>query len=166
MNTKTDQIEAEIPRLRRYAAALLRGQGDADDLVQDCLERALARWAQRHVDEPVRPWLFAIMHNLFVSQLRRQASLRNWRLATPERAIPAEQETRLAFRDVLRALDQIDVDQRAVVLLVGVEEFSYAEAARILDCPVGTVMSRLCRGRERLRELLDMDGPMGVRRVK
>jgi len=166
VSTRADQIEAEIPRLRRYAAALLRGRGDADDLVQDCLERALARWTQRHADEPLRPWLFAIMHNLFVSQRRRQAFLQTWRLAPPERSVPAEQDGKMAFRDVLRALDQLDVDQRAVLLLVGVEDFSYAEAAKILDCPVCTVMSRLCRGREQLRKLLERDGPVGLRRVK
>ena len=166
VSTRADQIEAEIPRLRRYAAALLRGRGDADDLVQDCLERALARWAQRHADEPLRPWLFAIMHNLFVSQRRRQAFLQTWRLAPAERSAPAEQEGRMAFRDVLRALDQLDVDQRAVLLLVGVEDFSYAEAAKILDCPVGTVMSRLCRGRNGCENCSRWTARWAVRRVK
>lgn len=162
-------VEAEIPGLRRYASALVRDRGDADDLVQDCLEHALRAWSRRRRDQPVRPWLFTIMHNLFISELRRQARRGRavaWSDLDPEPSEQAHQDHVLSYRDVLGALEQLNIEQKAVLLLVGVENFSYAEAAGILQCSVGTVMSRLSRGRARLRELLDGDRRPSLRRVK
>ena len=159
-------IEPHIPALRRYAWSLLRDRDAADDLVQDALERAVGRWRLRRRDGSVRAWLFAILHNRFVSQMRaerRRGTQVDYAdgLAAPE----APPDGRLMLRDVLAGLDGLPEDQRAVLLLVGVEEFDYAEAARILGVPVGTVMSRLSRGRERLRLHLDAEAPK-LRRVK
>jgi RNA polymerase sigma-70 factor (ECF subfamily) len=165
------QIEACIPALRRYAAALLRNREDADDLVHDCLVRALDKLDTRRDEADVRPWLFAIMHNLFISQLRRTRSRPSSESLdeTHEAAmsVHADQESGLNWRDLLRGLNQLPVEQRTVILLVSVEDLSYAEAARVLDIPVGTVMSRLARGRDRLRQITeDGDARPALRRVK
>ncbi|MFQ5955571.1 MAG: sigma-70 family RNA polymerase sigma factor [Kiloniellales bacterium] len=162
-------VEPHIPALRRYAWALLRSDSAADDLVQDCLERAIGRWHLRRPDGDLRAWLFTIMHNQFVSARRRdrrrgvEASIDS--LAS-EPATMADQESVLAVHDVLDALRALPDEQRVILLLVGVEAFSYQEAADILGIPIGTVMSRLSRGRERLRLLLDAEGKAAVRRVK
>lgn len=172
MPDRIDLIEPLIPALRRYAWALCRDQHAADDLVQDCLERALSRWLLRRPDGNLRSWLFAILHNGFVSG-RRQAARRGAHTSLDERASelgqPAAQESTVAMGDLLAALDTLPDEQRAVLLLVGVEDLTYGEAARVLDVPIGTVMSRLSRGRERLRRVMDGERP-GVasvlRRVK
>jgi RNA polymerase sigma factor (sigma-70 family) len=162
-----DLIELEIPSLRRYARALVHDPGEADDLVQDCLERVLSRWGQKRSGEPLRPWLFSIMHNHFVDQMRRKMR-RGTMVALDDAPLPLRprQEDDLAARDLLRLLQNLPSDYRSVLLLVGVEEFSYAEAARILGCPEGTVMSRLHRGRALFRRLLETGGRPGLRRVK
>src|SRR6185295_5985334 len=113
----------------------------------------------RRDDADVRAWLFAIMHNLFISQLRR-AKARPTREPLDEThdaavSIRADQDSSLQFRDLLRGLAELPVEQRTVILLVSVEDLSYAEAANVLGIPVGTVMSRLARGRERLRQLTE-----------
>jgi RNA polymerase sigma-70 factor (ECF subfamily) len=163
------RIEACIPSLRRYASALLRDQQGADDLVHDCLVRALDKLHTRREAQEVRPWLFAIMHNLFISQTRR-ARIRDREGADPvgeDAAVTgAGQEDALRWRDLIRALDRLPPEQRAVLLLVSVEDLSYAEVARVLGIPVGTVMSRLSRARERLRELTGEGARPVLRRVK
>jgi RNA polymerase sigma-70 factor (ECF subfamily) len=150
-------IEVCIPALRRYAAALLRNRQDADDLVQDCLVRALDKRHTKRDGADVRPWLFAIMHNVFINGLRRAKARPAGEPMdeTHETAMSmhGNQESNLDWRDTLRALNQLPVEQRTIILLVSVEDLSYAEAAHVLDIPVGTVMSRLARGRERLRQL-------------
>jgi RNA polymerase sigma-70 factor (ECF subfamily) len=150
-----DRIAEHIPRLRRYARALAGDQHAADDLVQDTLERAINK---RHLWRPgsdLRAWLFAIMHNVFVNQLRsRQAHPED---ALDDDALPAvapADGARLEVRDVQTALAALPPEQREVVLLVGLEELTYAEVSRALGIPIGTVMSRLFRGRERLRVLM------------
>ncbi len=164
-------IEACLPALRRYATALLRNREDADDLVHDCLVRALDKLHTRRDDADVRAWLFAIMHNLFVSQLRHRKSrpagepLNESHEATLTQR--ADQEANLHFRDLVAALDRLPVEQRSVLLLVSVEDLSYAEAASVLGIPIGTVMSRLARGRERLRQMTEGEDVRPVlRRVK
>jgi RNA polymerase sigma-70 factor (ECF subfamily) len=152
-------IEACIPALRRYAAALLRGRQDADDLVHDTLLRALDNLHTRRDDGDLRAWLFAIMHNLFISQARR-AGMRRERepqavTIEPDAGQPGGQEEALYRRDLVRALNALPPEHRAVILLVAVEDLSYAEAARILNIPIGTVMSRLSRAREKLRQVVD-----------
>ncbi len=151
------RIEACIPALRRYAAALSHNRQDADDLVQDCLVRALDKLHTRRDDADLRAWLFTIMHNVFLSELRR-AKVRPTGepiVETHESAIRmhGNQESNLDLWDVLRGLKQLPIEQRTIILLVSVEDLSYAEAAHVLGIPVGTVMSRLARGRERLRQL-------------
>ena len=154
------QVEPLIPALRRYACALMRNRATADDLVQDCLERAVSRWHQRR-DGSVRAWLFTILHNLAVTQFR-QATARGRHMPIDDAAgeqelvSAAAQEQRLIYQDVLSKLARLPEEQRAVLLLVAVEDLSYADAAVVLNVPVGTVMSRLSRARERLQQ--EMDG--------
>lgn len=151
-----DAVVTEIPHLRRYARALLRDATAADDLVQDCLERALGRL---HLFQPgtnLRSWLFAVLHNLFISQRRAAARRRDEPMADPPSpAVPPVQPVRLEARDMGNALALLPPEQRAVVLLIGLEDMSYREAADVLGVPIGTVMSRLSRGRERLRQLME-----------
>jgi RNA polymerase sigma-70 factor (ECF subfamily) len=163
------QVEPHIPALRRYAWALLRDDQAADDLVQDCLERAVGRWHLRRRDGNLRAWLFAILHNLFISS-RRTLARRGVHapldeLVEPPHAV-GDPEQAAVSRDVLAALDTLPDDQRAVILLIAVEDLSYADAARTLGVPIGTVMSRLSRGRERLRRLVEDERPAALRRVK
>ena len=168
-------IEAHIPGLRRFACALLRGDRErADDLVQDSLERALSRWHLRRAEGDLRGWLYTILYNRFLSEQHRQKR-RGVHDALTE-AIEAElplikggQDDALEHRDLLRAFAALPEDQRSVLVLVGVEDLSYGAAARVLGVPIGTVMSRLSRGRERLRQFLngDVEGRgKGLRRVK
>lgn len=153
---------AEIPRLRRYARAMLGNRAAADDLVQDTLERAWARCALWRAGSDLRAWLFSIMHNLRVDQLRRPNmpihSIDEDDFEVPTRAT---QNDRLEVRDLESALRRLPDEQREVLLLVALEELSYAEVADTLGIPVGTVMSRLARGRERLRLMLE-DQASGV----
>jgi RNA polymerase sigma-70 factor (ECF subfamily) len=157
-------IEAYIPELRRFARALLRGDREsADDLVQDCLERALSRCHQCRSEGDLRSWIYTILYNRFLSdeQRRRRRPGHDTLTGVLEEDFPRSdggQEGALVQRDLLRGFAQLPEEQRSVLLLVGVEDFSYAEAARILGVPIGTVMSRLSRGRERLREYMDGDG--------
>jgi RNA polymerase sigma-70 factor (ECF subfamily) len=175
MNDMLRQIEPLIPALRRYARALTRNAATADDLVQDCLERAVSRWHQRR-DGDARPWLFAILHNLAVSQFRQQAT-RGTHVAleaASEHDVrqDAVQENKLIYQDVLDKLARLPEDQRAVLLLIAVEDLSYAEASKVLNVPIGTVMSRLSRARERLQQELEgsttgaQAGPAQLRSVK
>jgi RNA polymerase sigma-70 factor (ECF subfamily) len=169
-------VEPLIPALRRYALALLRNPTDADDLVQDCLERALGRWHQRRPDGDARTWLYAILHNLAVSQMRQRAR-RGAHMPVedvPEASllVAPSQDDGLRRRDLMAALAALPQEQRGVLLLVTVEGLSYAETAKVLSIPVGTVMSRLSRARDRMVQL--MDGASGsapverplLRRVK
>ncbi len=161
-------IEPHIPALRRYAFALLRDRDRADDLVQDTLERALSRWLLRRPDGDVRAWLFTILRNLHVSRWRserRRGSIVGLDEATMP-GVPARQEAALEVHDVLAALDQLPEEQKSLLLLVGVEDFSYDDAARILGMPIGTVMSRLSRARQKLRALVETGKVTLLRRVK
>lgn len=161
-------LEPLIPALRRYAYALLRDHDDADDLVQDTLERALSRWRLRRPDGDLRAWLFTIQRNLFVNAWRQRqrqgphAALDD--VGSP--GVAAQQEAGLEVQDVLAALDQLPEEQKSLLLLIGVEDFSYDDAARILGVPMGTVMSRLSRGRQKLRSILETGRATLLRRVK
>lgn len=153
MQDDSARLVACIPRLRRYARALMGERAAADDLVQDTLERGWDRLASWRRGSDMRAWLFAIMHNLHVDQLRRPALAT---VALDEDAPQPEQApaTTGVLRDIETALQLLPPEQRAVLLLVAVEEMSYEEAATALGIPPGTVMSRLSRGRERLRALM------------
>ena len=170
MDALVAQLEPLIPGLRRYARGLVRDADAADDLVQDTLERAISRWGQRRGQ--ARPWVYAILHNLAVSRGRRLAR-RGPHLElgdAPEAALAeaATQEGALRQADLLRAVADLPEEQRAVLLLVSVEGLGYAEASEVLGAPLGTVMSRLSRARDRLRRAMDADAPAipHLRRIK
>lgn len=154
---------AELPRLRRYARALVGERAAADDLVQDTLERAWTRAAQWRPGGSLRAWLFGIMHNLRVDQLRRPGlvtrPLGDEDFELPTRATQADG---LEIDDLDAALARLPEEQRAVLLLVAIEEMRYEDVAATLGIPLGTVMSRLARGRERLRIIMD-GGRAGAR---
>ena len=154
-------IEPLIPALRRYARALLRDVSAADDLVQDCLERAISRWEQRRPDGDVKSWLFTILHNLAMNSFT-QARRRGVHVALDDAdpsafAREASQENGLRHRELVNALAALPEDQRSVILLVSVEGLSYAQTAEVLNVPMGTVMSRLSRGREQLAAMLRVE---------
>lgn len=152
-------VEPLIPGLRRYARSLVRDREAADDLVQDCLERVISRWHQRRRDGDVRSWVYTILHNLAINSLK-QMSRRGEHVGLDDvdessmTSRPA-QEDELRHQDIVRALWALPDDHRAVLLLVSVERFSYAEASRMLGVPIGTVMSRLARAREKLRRIIE-----------
>lgn len=153
-------IEQQIPRLRRYARALTGDRVVADDLVQDTLERA---WSKLHLwrrGSDLRAWLFTVMHNVYVNQLRSRAAHPAVSLDESELNIVdrAAQTDRLEIHDLDVAIRKLPDEQREVLLLVALEQLSYEQTARTLGIPIGTVMSRLSRARERLRRL--MDGPV------
>ncbi|MCB4823741.1 sigma-70 family RNA polymerase sigma factor [Roseicella aerolata] len=156
------RIEATIPALRRFAFSLLRDRHAADDLVQDSLERALGSWHLRRAEGDLKAWLFTILYNTHIDGRRREA--RRARLlgeiaGLAEQATPQDApDHAVQFTEVLRHLDALPEEQRAILLLVGVEGLGYEETARVLGVPVGTVMSRLSRGRERLRRLTEEGG--------
>lgn len=159
MKDLLQHVEPMIPALRRYARALLREQAAADDLVQDCLEKVITYWDTRRGPGDTRSWVFAILHNLAMTALRRQSGSRSLHIAIEDVAeslsARATQEDGLHYRDLMSALDTLPADQLSVLLLVSVEDMSYADAARVLDIPIGTVMSRLSRARERLLKIMD-----------
>ena len=162
------QLLTWVPRLRRYARALAGNRDDADDLVQDTLERAWAKSGLWRGVVDMRAWLFSIMHNLHVDAIRRP------RIATvtmdddtPEVAMAPTQGERLAVLDLQAALDLLPIEQKEIVLLVALEDMAYADVAQTLGIPIGTVMSRLSRGRERLRALMEgRDEPVRLKVVK
>jgi len=149
------QILEHIPRLRRYARALLGDRYAADDLVQDTLERA---WNKFHLWRPgsdLRAWLFTIMHNVFVNQVRsKRNEIEKTMEELPVVAVRATQSDSLEIVDLEHALRALPDEQREVLLLVAIEEMTYGEASRTLAIPIGTVMSRLSRARERMRRLI------------
>jgi RNA polymerase sigma factor (sigma-70 family) len=143
-----------IPRLRRYARALAGDRASADDLVQDTLERA---WAKLHLyrrGTDLRAWLFTVMHNVHVNKVRAARSTDPLDDEMPELAQRAAQSDALVVRDLDRAIARLPAEQRAVLLLVTLEEMSYEQVARTLGIPIGTVMSRLSRAREKLRSMM------------
>lgn len=153
LNPKPDLIE-HLPRLRRYARALTGDVVRADDLVQDTLERALARLDLWQPGSDLRAWLFTLMHNLFVNQLRTRRPQDTTLDEALDIPVSGGQMEALAARDMHAALVRLPDEQREVILLVGLEQFSYAEAAQVLGVPAGTVMSRLARARERMRHMM------------
>lgn len=151
------RIEEEIPRLRRYARALTRDVTAADDLVQDCLTRALSKVHLWQKGTDLRAWLFTILHNQYVNNVRRavrEGSAVSLSDSEPSLTTMPNQAKRLELRDLQRAIAQLPEEQRAVILLVGLEGMRYEEVARVLEVPVGTIRSRLSRGREMLRQLM------------
>lgn len=146
-------FEEHIPRLRRYAAALVRDRTRADDLVQDTLERGLRKFTLFRRGSDLRAWLFTIMHNVYVNQIRSTASANALGMQTLD-VEPESLDNTAALLDLSNAFQRLAPEQRELILLVSLEQLSYEETAKVLDIPIGTVMSRLSRARERLRALI------------
>ena len=154
------KIEEEIPRLRRYARALTRDANAADDLVQDCLARALSKVHLWQTGTDLRAWLFTILHNQYVNHVRRavrEGAAVGLSDSEPALTTAPNQGKRLELRDLERAMAKLPEEQRSVLLLVGLEGMRYEEVAAVLNVPVGTIRSRLSRGRELLRQLMGMN---------
>ena len=162
-------ILACIPSLRRYARGLTGDPHRADDLVQDTLERAWSRYSRWQRRGELRAWMFGIMHNHFIDGVRA-SSRRAEQTALgelPDAPVRATQTDHLEVRDLDRCLQALPAEQREVLLLVCVEDLSYQETAQILDVPMGTVMSRLSRAREKLGLLMQgRDAVNRLHRVK
>jgi RNA polymerase sigma-70 factor (ECF subfamily) len=166
------QLLDAIPRLRRYARSLTYDTARADDLVQQTLERALAHWSQFDPQREITVWLLSIAHNAHLDGLRRDARV----TVTDPTDLQRAQDDRggdpgidVGLRmDLLAALRLLSPEQREPLLLVCVEQMSYAEVASVMNIPIGTVMSRVCRGRAALRKFLsgeEVAAPVALRRV-
>lgn len=167
MPRRSEEIEINIPHLRRFALALTRDRDQADDLVHDTVERALSRWYLRKPGLALRPWLFAILRNLHISAHRKRARMPFDSEVEIENigSVSSTVEDRAELVQVLQMLRRLPKDQCAAILLVSVEGFAYAEAAKIMGIPVGTLMSRLSRGRQKLRDMVDNPPEQKLRRV-
>ena len=157
MNDFARLLEVEIPRLRRYARALTRDVSRADDLVQSCLTRAVAKQRLWQPGTDLRAWLFTILHNQHVNDVRRSVR-EGVNVAVEEMApvltVQSNAIDVLQLRDLEAAIAKLPQEQRQVILLVGLEGMRYEEVAEVLGVPVGTVRSRLSRGRDALRRLM------------
>jgi RNA polymerase sigma-70 factor (ECF subfamily) len=165
MQDERDRLIACIPRLRRYARALVGDRTGADDLVQDTMERGWKKLSSWRRGSDMRAWLFGIMHNLHVDQVRRpsvQTDVLDDDTPMPE--VRASQADSLEMRDLASALNTLPAGQREILLLVALEEMSYDEVAATLGLPIGTVMSRLSRARQKLRA--QMEGRSVVSQLK
>jgi RNA polymerase sigma-70 factor (ECF subfamily) len=163
-----DEIEASVPALRRYARALTRNVDRADDLVQDCLERAIRKRSLFQPTGPLQAWLFRILINLWRNDLRFERR-RGDHLpidAVAEPSVAPAQPGRIALAEMSRAIDRLPDDQREALLLVVLEGMSYQEAAEVLGIPMGTLMSRIGRARAALRALTTGTGEPRLRSIK
>ncbi|AOE64931.1 sigma-70 family RNA polymerase sigma factor [Pseudomonas corrugata] len=154
MNELDEQLRMLIPRLRRFALSLTRNPSNADDLVQTCLERALSKWNDKRPDGDLRAWLFSILYRQFLDahrRSRRYARMLEFFTGRDETHPSAERS--VIAQSSLQAFDQLNTEQRALLLWVSVEGLSYQQVADILGVPTGTVMSRLSRARQALRQL-------------
>lgn len=164
--TMIEDLSAHVTGLRRYAVALTGSRFEAEDLVQETLTRAIAAAGSFRKGGNLRGWLFTIMHNAFISSVRaRRAADRELQYDLPELSQAPTQLDRLEVRDVLAGLSRLPEAQRAVLVLIALEDFRYSEAARVLGVPLGTLMSRLARGREALRRAMSEDAPPRLRIV-
>ncbi|MFO1057376.1 MAG: sigma-70 family RNA polymerase sigma factor [Dongiaceae bacterium] len=149
-------IAQEIPRLRRYARFLARNADQADDLVQECLTRAVSNIDRWQPGTNMNAWLLVILHNIFINEVKRRRPM-----LTSDGAIEQHgggtsggQEERIYLNNVQQAFDKLSTDHKEILLMIAVEGLQYEEAAAILNVPIGTVRSRISRARESLRELL------------
>jgi len=163
------QMISEIPALRRYARALTRDIDAADDLVQDCLERAWKRQGLWASGSNLRAWLFTIMHNLYINGVRyraRRPITEPYNIEDHPDGLNHTPDIDIQLAELENALQHLPIEQREVLALVAVEGQSYKQVSKIIDVPVGTVMSRLHRGREELRKQLFSEPPVKLRRIK
>ncbi len=168
MSRFLDEMEECLPALRRYARALTHNADLADDLVQDCVERAIRKHALWRPTGPLRAWLFRILLNVYRNELRhrrRAPDTASMSSVTIEPQVPSASPSRLAFAETARAMQTLPAEQREALLLIAVEGMHYAEAAEVLEIPIGTLMSRLGRARATLRSLTE-DGGTKLRTVK
>jgi RNA polymerase sigma-70 factor (ECF subfamily) len=149
-------IAQEIPRLRRYARFLARNADQADDLVQECLTRAVSNIDRWQPGTNMNAWLLVILHNIFINEVKRRRPV-----LTSDGVIEQHgggtsggQEERIYLNNVQQAFDKLSTDHKEILLMIAVEGLQYEEAAAILNVPIGTVRSRISRARESLRELL------------
>ncbi len=149
------QIVEQLPGLRRYARALTGDTWAADDLVQDTLERASRKWLLWRRDSDLRAWLFTLMHNLYLNQRRGLLEVQVLDAQALAALADADGVACDIAIDIDRCLQRLPAEQRAVLLLVTLEDMAYADVARVLGIPIGTVMSRLSRARRRMRELFE-----------
>jgi RNA polymerase sigma-70 factor (ECF subfamily) len=149
-----DRLHEHVQSLRRYALVLTRNPVDAEDLVQETLAKAIAAANSWQPGSELRPWLFRILHNTHVSGVRKARVRAEAAPDLPEPIVPEHQLAEIELRQVLEALEELPEAQRRPIMLVALEDMSYAEAARSLDVPLGTFMSRLGRGRAALRKLM------------
>lgn len=149
-----EEVHRHVQGLRRYAMVLTRDPHDAEDLVQDTLTRAIAAADSWKPGSDLRVWLFRILHNAHISNLRKARVRREARMELPEPVAEENQAKRIELQQVLEALERIPEPQRRPIVLVALEEMSYADAAKALGVPLGTFMSRLGRGRQALRRML------------
>lgn len=169
MDTFANLLIENIPHLRRYARSLTRDVQQAEDLLQDCLDRAWSRMSQWQADSNMRSWLFTIMHNLHLNSLRRNGGYPQWEYvdgAGPTDKRQSDIEGVMEVRDLEKALGRLSAEQREVLMLVCVEGMSYAQVSTVLGVPTGTVMSRLHRARETMRLWMHGDDATRLRRVK
>lgn len=156
MNALDDEIRQLLPRLRRFALSLTRDSSSADDLVQNCLERALSRWQHKRPEGDLRAWLFSILYRQFLDAYRRSRRYaRMLEFFIGHDQIQPSVERSVIAQTTLQAFEQLNAEQRALLYWVTIEGLSYKEVALILDVPMGTVMSRLSRARQALRQLSD-----------
>jgi RNA polymerase sigma-70 factor, ECF subfamily len=163
----SDDLHTYITSLRRYAMALTRDPAEADDLVQECLKRALTYIKKDHGIRDLRAYLFTILHNVHMDELARNQRAG---IQVPidddgvRLSYPAPQNAYMACRELPKALSRLPNEQRQVILLIGLEGMSYRATAEVLGIPVGTVMSRLSRGREALRAMMSPEAEVNDRR--
>jgi RNA polymerase sigma-70 factor (ECF subfamily) len=153
-----EALMEQLPSLRRYATALVGNAAIADDLVQDSIERALRRSEQLRELQHLPAWLRRILHNLYIDLMRRSRTLgiqQDIMELADHLELSAPAQDRGLICDFLRAVNTLSVEHRQILLLVGLEDLSYREIADELNIPIGTVMSRLARARERIRESMD-----------
>ncbi len=160
------QLLGTIPRLRRYARSLVFDASAADDLVQTTLERALAHWHQFDQRRDILVWTLSIAHNAFMDERRRDKRVSWIDAEEAVEALPAVGNDVGLRLDLLAALAKLPLEQRQPLLLVTLEQLTYAECAEVLRIPVGTVMSRISRARTALRDLLDGRSPAGARGLR
>jgi len=160
------QITAEVPRLRRYARALTQNPSAADDLVQECLERAWGKQTQWQTGTNLRAWLFTIVHNCFINETRARNRADEYLDQVKQSETGSYSDSNIELLNLQQCLQRLSQEHREVIVLAGLEGLSYQEIASVIDAPVGTVMSRLSRAREELRTLMAHPIPDNVVKLK
>lgn len=158
MNEVKTQIVVLIPKLRRYARALTQDKERADDLVQDALERALTKVELWKRGTDLRAWLFTVLHNVYINNLKkhhRGGEHVPFEVTMAHEGYADTQLVEVELKECLAAMDRLPLEQREVMILVALEEMSYAQVADVVGAPIGTVMSRLSRARHNIRKLMD-----------